>query len=252
MENWEEFSAFGDIAELERVCEIILEEAAIAAESRMDGPDYMTGRNSHLRKRLHIQAEATERILEQRRPGLYPRTWMAHLFNEVFRALDTVTDAPGTLNTSAATIVLSLHKVLIAAMDVYDGERLERLIASATKAKTEAVREAPKVMGAKGGSKAKRSQGIELAIRRRLTDGKGGMAQTAGQLWAYLARKKEEDPFKVDGYEVYLDCGDDTGKHRLRSKKNDGTSDGRGVTRSSFSGVVTRVRTSIKNADSSA
>lgn len=117
---------------------------------------------------------------------------------------------------------------------------------------SEGLREATKIMGARGGSKPKRSEGIELAIRKRLTEGRAGMGQTTEHLWNYLAKKKEEDPFRVDGYEVYLDEGDQEGKHRLRSKKPDGTSDGRGVTKSSFSGVVTRVKTSIKNADSSA
>lgn len=127
---WDDFSAFGDIAELEHVCEMLAENASVATEHR-DRPEFLTGEKSILVKRLNIQAAAMERLLEQERPGLYRRTWMAHLFIGLFNRLYDVTERPETLAEEVPTIALELHKVLIAAHHVFDPAQRERLLAVA-------------------------------------------------------------------------------------------------------------------------
>lgn len=119
LEEFEDFAAFGDIAGLEHVCEIFKYQADLATEYR-DQPEYLTGEKSPLIAGLNQQARRTEQILEKKRPGLYPRTWMASLFWRLFVRLDEVTEFPERLKGELPDLLLDFHKVQIAAHDVFD------------------------------------------------------------------------------------------------------------------------------------
>ena len=144
VDDWTRNSAFGDIGELEHVCSM-LEECA-------DGPldpgclDYITGEKSTLVDRLNTQAKETERLVESKRPGLYQRTWIAGVFRSLFCLLDEVTEEPSLLPLVLSDFALNLHKVFIAAHEVFTPVNLEKMIAEAEKAgKERGVREAKEV-----------------------------------------------------------------------------------------------------------
>ncbi len=119
--------AFGDIFELEHVCEMLSEQAALPAKFR-DPPDYLTGEKSYIFKRLANQDSEGERLIERERPGLYRRTWIFSLFYDLFHRLGEVTLDPETLPVELSTILLQLHKVQIAAHHVFDDWHREQLL----------------------------------------------------------------------------------------------------------------------------
>lgn len=118
MDRWEDFAAFGDLGELEHVCGL-LEEQAGAAEF-ITAEHCMTGDDSFLVARLNRQASKTMEILEAVRPGLFERSWHGKLFAELFVLLDEVTERPSRLPDLIDILCLDLHKVMIAAHDVFD------------------------------------------------------------------------------------------------------------------------------------
>ncbi len=130
MESWEGFSAFGDYAELQHVCGILdeyLEEGA-DQPGMLDG---FAGENSTLIDRLNRQYSATKKVCDDRRIGLFERTWMADVFRDLFCLLDTVVNQPALLSLHQGALLLGLHKVLIAAHEVHDDRSREELFASA-------------------------------------------------------------------------------------------------------------------------
>lgn len=129
MDDWENFSAFGDIGELEHVA-YLLEECA-AGELSPGCLDDLAGDDSYLLKRLNIQAAGTARLLEAKRPGLYERTWIAGIFGALFNELHDVVGKPRRLPVCLPSIVLNMHKVFIAAHDVFNPFHLERMISEA-------------------------------------------------------------------------------------------------------------------------
>ena len=132
--TWDEFSAFGDLAELEHVCELLRDRASenCLLQVRLDS---MTAEGSLLDKRLQQQARETKAMLEAERPGLYPRTWMAELFLELFARLDAVTSTPEYLSDNIPWLCEALHKVLIAAHEVFEPSHRATLVAKALSSK---------------------------------------------------------------------------------------------------------------------
>lgn len=129
MMEWESFSAFGDIGELEHVCELLRETICIDAPP--GAANDLVGSGSFLRKRLTMQERETEQILEQERPGLFPRTWMAHLFNDIARQMFRIEKSQGRAVGEVPGLEINLHKVLIAAHDVFDERHRRNLVAKA-------------------------------------------------------------------------------------------------------------------------
>lgn len=144
MEHWEDFAAFGDIGELEHVCYLLEEEAKVAA--RLSPAECMTGEGSHLSKQLVRQARESRAVIEREHPGLYDRTWIAELFERLYRRLDEVTEFPSRLAGELRDIELDLHKVMIAAHDVFDQEHRAAMVAKAVAA---ASREKQKAIASK-------------------------------------------------------------------------------------------------------
>lgn len=128
MIEWEKFSTFGDIGELERVCDLF--ETAKAEEWTSLGD--LLGANSYLVKKLGVQDVESARILEIERPGLYQRTWMAGLFRSLYVKLDELTEKPYLLPGELPGLLIDFHKVLIAAHDIYDQSHRAALVEKAT------------------------------------------------------------------------------------------------------------------------
>ncbi|MBZ0132083.1 MAG: hypothetical protein K8F53_05675 [Rhodocyclaceae bacterium] len=134
MEEWEEFSAFGDVAELEHVCGLLGDRAsAIRDGIPVEVADLM-GSDSTLIKRLENQDTRSAAILSAARPDrpwLYARTWMAKLIADLCCRLSEIAERPQYLPGALPRLELDFHKVLIAAHDVFDPHHLATLVASA-------------------------------------------------------------------------------------------------------------------------
>lgn len=157
MDDWENFSAFGDIGELESVA-YMLEECA-AGELSPGCLDGLAGNGSTLVNRLNIQAAGTARLLEAKRPGLYERTWIAGVFGALFNELYDVVEKPHRLPLCLPSIVLNMHKVFIAAYDVFNPFHLERMVSAAEQ------------QGRQGGldqAKEARSEASKKAVKMRV------------------------------------------------------------------------------------
>ena len=130
MDEWDSVSAFRELFELEHVCEILRENAAVPPECR-ESPVYLTGDKSPLIEALSRQARYSEKVIETVRSGLYQRTWIAEVFRRLWYRLDAITEFPERLADELHDIELDLHKILIAAHDVHDPEHRAKLAADA-------------------------------------------------------------------------------------------------------------------------
>jgi hypothetical protein len=128
MLSWEKFATFADIGELEHVCELF----ETAKEEQWTSLADLAGENSHLVIKLVTQDMESAAILEAARPGLYQKTWIAHLFRSLYVRLDELADKPYLLHDELPALLLDLHKVLIAAHDIYDPSHRAALIEKAT------------------------------------------------------------------------------------------------------------------------
>ena len=160
MNTWENFAAFGDIAELEHVCGLVADNVASAA----NGGDLadLTEENSYLRRQLERQDSASRKLIEEERPDLYARTWMASLFYDIQHQLDDMGKSPTTASAELPGLVLRLHKVLIAGYDVFDPYRRKLLVeaaqeAGASRAKAEQSAKAKAAVKARGDQVMKKS-----------------------------------------------------------------------------------------------
>ena len=130
MDEWDSVSAFRELFELEQVCEILRENAAVPPECR-ESPVYLTGDKSPLIEALSRQARYSEKVIETVRSGLYQRTWIAEVFRRLWYRLDAITEFPERLADELHDIELDLHKILIAAHDVHDSEHRAKLVTEA-------------------------------------------------------------------------------------------------------------------------
>jgi hypothetical protein len=126
--NWDDFATFRDMGELEHVC-YLFETAA--SEGWGDVSD-IAGGKSYLAERLDAQDRRSHEILEAERPGLYEKTWMAHLMQQLFNTLYRLRKQPSLLPSELPGLLLNFHKVLIAAHEIYDPVHRAGLIAKAT------------------------------------------------------------------------------------------------------------------------
>lgn len=134
MGKWEEFSAFGDIAELEHVCELLEDHAsALRAGISVEVAD-LVGSDSTLVRRLEKQDVQSAAILiaeRPDRPGLYAKTWMAKLIAGLYLRLSEIAERPECLPDGLPRLELDFHKVLIAAHDIFDPHHRAALVAQA-------------------------------------------------------------------------------------------------------------------------
>lgn len=134
MEEWEEFSTFGDIAELEHVCELLEDRAGALHDGILVGVADLVGPDSYLIKRLEKQDSRSAAILLAERPdkpGLYGRTWMAKLIAGLYLRLNEIAERPECLPDELPRLELDFHKVLIAAHDIFDPHHRAALVAQA-------------------------------------------------------------------------------------------------------------------------
>lgn len=129
MTNWDELSAFEDLSDLDHVCKL-LSDAVDDDPAQRGSLEYLTGEKSQLLKRLNLQAEKTEEILEAETLGLYRKTWVADLFQQLFYRLYCLTNNPQELRGDVPWLREALHKVLIAAHEVFDPRRRKALVES--------------------------------------------------------------------------------------------------------------------------
>lgn len=134
MNDWEEFSAFGDIAELEHVCELLEERANALRDGVTVEVVDLIGASSTLMKRLEKQdAQSSAILIAERpdRPGLYAKTWMAKLIAGIYLRLNELAERPEYLPDELPRLELDFHKVLIAAHDIFDPHHRAALVAQA-------------------------------------------------------------------------------------------------------------------------
>lgn len=194
MDQWESIAAFGDLAELEHVCELLHEAAAVSADQR-DEAEYLTGEKSTLSSRLVQQARYSEATIEAARPGLYRRTWIAELFGRLFLRLDEVTEFPARLAGELRDIELDLHKVLIAAHDVIDPECIAKLVA---------VAEAQGVQKGEDNAKKQRSVQSRSAVGARADQKERDCFLTWGRaaIAAGVSADNVDDLQGLDGFNI--------------------------------------------------
>ncbi len=157
MKEWEDFSAFGDIAELEHVCELLEESASALRDGITVEVADLVGTGSYLMKRLERQDVQSAAILiaeRPDRPGLYAETWMAKLIAGLYLRLNEIAERPEYLPDELPRLELDFHKVLIAAHDIFDPHHRAALVAQALADGREAAR-------------SERSQQARVAVRFR-------------------------------------------------------------------------------------
>lgn len=134
MKEWEEFSAFGDVAELEHVCELLEERANALRDGIAVEVADLVGPDSTLMKRLEKQDVQSSAILiaeRPDRPGLYAKTWMAKLVAGIYLRLNELAQRPEYLPAELPRLELDFHKLLIAAHDIFDPHHRAALVAQA-------------------------------------------------------------------------------------------------------------------------
>lgn len=165
MIEWEKFSAFGDIGELEHVC-YLLDQAS--EEKQTDLHD-LIGESSHLISKLTEQDRYSAQVLEGERPGLYPRTWIAHLFSGLYVLLNEIAEKPQLLSAELGRLAIDLHKVMIAAHDIFDPHHRAALIAEGERQAAEKISKARADGEAAGKEQAKSEQSTKArnAVKSR-------------------------------------------------------------------------------------
>ncbi|WP_153115789.1 hypothetical protein [Rhodocyclus tenuis] len=131
--KWEDFAAFGDVFEIEDLCDKLGELAATDPKIR-DPAERLTGEKSYLYERIKIQAEASEAILEKEKPGLFRRTYLHDDLWRLSVLLYEVTEKPYRLAEVLPDIRELLLKALIAAHEVFDPHHRAALVAKAEEA----------------------------------------------------------------------------------------------------------------------
>ena len=131
--KWEDFAAFGDVFEIEDLCDKLRELAATDPKIR-DPAEWLTGEKSYLYERINIQAAASEAILEKEKPGLFRRTYLHDDLWRLSVLLDEVTEKPYRLAEELPDIRVLLLKALIAAHEIFDPHHRAALVAKAEEA----------------------------------------------------------------------------------------------------------------------
>ena len=202
MDIWEDFSAFGDIAELDHVCELLADRAsALRGGISVEVAD-LVGPASYLMKMLEKQDAQSSAILIAERPdlpGLYAKTWMSKLIAGLYLRLNELAERPECLPDELPRLELDFHKVLIAAHDIFDphhrGALVERALTDGWRAaKSEQSQQAREAVKARGDQELK-TQFIEWAKNRIAA---GSTATTINELqglpdfkvgWSRMAEK---------------------------------------------------------------
>jgi hypothetical protein len=103
---------FGDFGDLERVCNLLHEQAKVA-DAPADHPVHENGPIGLLRQRMHKQWDGQACEIEAEHPGLFDRTYLAGIYRETDAILERITLDPGALPDSLARLELLLHKLFI-------------------------------------------------------------------------------------------------------------------------------------------
>lgn len=231
--SWENFSAFGDTGELGHVCELF-ETATDEEWSDVSG---LAGGNSTLTKRLVMQDTASRDLLESERPGLYPKTWMAHLMQQLYLTLDQITEKPHRLPGELSGLLLNFHKVLIAAHEIYDPRSRAKLIAEAA---CEAASGAIVKKNTEIAALDRASEGITLAIHHELQGRWNGTKPTSPSVWKRMKKHTESNPLKVGEFEVFMASGKLTSIYFATGK-----ADGKPIGEKSFPRAFSRAKKSF-------
>lgn len=168
--KWEDFSAFVDFGELEHLCHLMEQSAAEIGEDTEENYDIIRWfyKNSTLIKRISIQHVESEKIIENECPGLYKRTWIAQEIDALLKFIDTIFDNPDIFPEKLSTLLLYLHKILIAAHEIYNPRHRAAMI---EKIKISTISKASKAASDKainarydapGGSREKKKKAIEM------------------------------------------------------------------------------------------
>lgn len=110
--NTETDSVFGDFVDLEHVCELLHEQAKVS-DCPVDHPVHKNGPVRLLRQRMHMQWSAQAREIEAQHPGLFPRTYLAEIYDESDEILERIERYPGALPADLPRLELLLHKLYI-------------------------------------------------------------------------------------------------------------------------------------------
>lgn len=227
---WEDFSAFGDTGELDHVCELF----EVATDEEWGDVSGLAGDNSALIKRLVMQDTASRDLLEGERPGLYSKTWMAHLMRQLYLALDQITEKPYLLPGELPGLLLNFHKVLIAAHEIYDPAHRAKLVAEAA---CEAASGAIANRNKAAAKKSRASKGITAAIQWALNDGHSSATKTAEQVWRKLAKYDQADALECGDFSVFV--RDD---ELMSVYRGTGKNDGRPIKKASFGRAFARAK----------
>lgn len=104
---------FGDFFELESFCERLHDESKVA-NVPTDDPGYQKSDPlTWLRKRLDHQWSAQAREIEAEYPGLFPRTYLASIYDEADEMLERIERYPSVLPVDLPRLELLLHKLYI-------------------------------------------------------------------------------------------------------------------------------------------
>lgn len=223
---WEDFAAFGDMGELEHVCDMFEEAAEEEA-----GIDNFAGELVRRLERMDIQSR---RLLESERPGLYPKTWMAKLIVKLYVMIDEVIERPYLLKAELPGLLLDFHKVMIAAHEIYDPRSRARLVAKvACEAADGAIKNRQRVVS----KKPRASKGIEAAIHWAFRSGESAVTKTAEWVWRKLEKYDEADALECGEFSVFVRDGE------LRSiYRSTGKPDGKPIKKTSFSRAYARAK----------
>lgn len=231
--RWENFSAFGDLFEIDHVMEMLTDWCEAYPRSQ-EPADYAIGEKSLLIERLNMQAREMEWMLEREKPGLYRRTWCAGLFGEMFVRLDELAEYPGNLKAELPWLKECMFRALIAAHEIFDPVHRAALIAKATcEAASGAIASRNKVIAKKG----RASKGIEAAIHWALNHRNSTKEKTAEQVWRKLKKYDQADALECGEYSVFVSSDE------LKSiNRSTGKADGRPIKKASFSRAFARAK----------
>lgn len=119
--------AFGDLMELDHVCEIIREseeDLYIESISLSEWKELFCPRYRYIVSRLERQEESHSNIVDQRKPGLWIKTYIHFYFIETYDLFEKIEDDPSVLPIVIDRLELLLHKLYICGMAESEGLEL--------------------------------------------------------------------------------------------------------------------------------
>jgi len=132
---------FGDFYELERVCDLLHEQAKVA-DAPADHPVHKNGPVRLLRQRVRKQWDWQADDIDAEHPGLFDRTYLAPIYREADALLALIEGHPAALPDNLARLELLMHKLYI--LSLHDFDELQRELERVAKAVEDARQEGAK------------------------------------------------------------------------------------------------------------